>query len=76
LAADHGKALAVGIYVTCYYVGGSVGAELPGFLWSFGGWAICVALVMVVQLLTIITTLIWWSTPGGATDKEPVPGYE
>jgi len=62
-AAERSKALAVGIYVTCYYVGGSVGAELPGFLWRFGGWPICVALVILVQLLTIATTLVWWSAP-------------
>ena len=76
LAAGHSKALAVGIYVTCYYVGGSVGAELPGFLWGFGGWPICVALVIIVQLLAIATTFIWWSAPEDAPDKEPFLGVE
>jgi MFS family permease len=64
LAAKQGKALAVGLYVTCYYVGGSVGAELPGFLWRFGGWSACVALVILVQLMTIIVTSTCWSRPG------------
>ena len=61
LATRHGRALAVGLYVTCYYVGGSVGAELPGFLWRFGGWPACVALVILVQLLTIGVTYTCWS---------------
>jgi MFS family permease len=72
LAADRSKALAVGIYVTCYYVGGSVGAELPGWLWSFGGWPVCVALVIVVQLLVIATTLVWWSAPA----QGPIPALD
>jgi YNFM family putative membrane transporter len=63
LAARHGRALAVGLYVTCYYVGGSVGAELPGFLWRFGGWPACVALVILVQALTIALTFSCWSGP-------------
>jgi hypothetical protein len=53
------------MYVTCYYVGGSVGAELPGFLWRWGGWPACVALVILVQLLTIlVTSTCWVSRPG------------
>ncbi len=65
-ATDQGRALAVGMYVTCYYVGGSVGAELPSFLWRLGGWTACVALVMAVQAATI--TLAWntWRTPAKA----------
>ena len=59
-ATDHGRALAVGMYVTCYYVGGSAGAELPGFLWRFGGWTACVALVVLVQVLTIAVTWTGW----------------
>jgi predicted MFS family arabinose efflux permease len=64
LATGRGRALAVGMYVTCYYVGGSVGSELPGFLWRFGGWTACVALVITVQLLTIATTMMGWPGPG------------
>jgi hypothetical protein len=48
------------MYVTCYYLGGSAGAELPGFLWRLGGWPVCVALVILVQALTIAVTLTGW----------------
>ena len=75
LAAEHGKALAVGLYVTCYYVGGSVGAELPGLLWRFGGWPACVALVILVQLATILLTWTCWSAaswpPPGTGGRSP-----
>jgi len=61
LAAVRGKALAVGIYVTFYYMGGSAGAELPGFLWHWGGWPACVGLVILVQVLTVILALLCWA---------------
>jgi hypothetical protein len=47
-------------------VGGSVGAELPGFLWRFGGWTACVALVILVQGMTILVTSLFWSRPIGS----------
>jgi MFS transporter, YNFM family, putative membrane transport protein len=64
LAANGNKALAVGLYVTCYYLGGSTGAEVPGFLWRFGGWPACVALIVVVQAATIAITRIGWNRTG------------
>jgi MFS transporter, YNFM family, putative membrane transport protein len=63
VAASRNKALAVGIYVTFYYVGGCVGGELPGYLWAFGGWTACVALVILVQTLTIGITLFGCTNP-------------
>ena len=71
VATQEARALAVGLYVTCYYVGGSVGAELPGFLWRWGGWPACVGLVMLVQVLTIAVTGGGWSRPGRAESSPP-----
>jgi MFS transporter, YNFM family, putative membrane transport protein len=60
LVAKHNKALAVGLYVTFYYLGGSVGSSVPGHLWSMGGWPACVALFVGVQLITgVITWNLW-----------------
>ncbi|WP_316412366.1 MFS transporter [Mesoterricola silvestris] len=74
IAGTH-KALAVGLYVTCYYIGGSAGAELPGFLWRFGGWPSCVALVILVQLLTIAVTRVFWDVrTGGRLEAYPMEG--
>ncbi len=74
VAARHNKALAVGLYVTFYYLGGCLGGELPGYLWRFGGWPACVALVIFVQLLTIAITLFGCTDP--ALDGRPFPERE
>jgi len=71
LAAARDKALAVGLYVTFYYVGGSVGAEFPGFLWHLGGWPACVALVILVQCLTILVTHLGWDPARHAPGPAP-----
>ena len=48
-AARIAKPAAVGLYVCCYYLGGSAGAVVPGWLvWSWGGWAGCVGLTVLV----------------------------
>ena len=41
----------MGLYVTAFYVGGSMGAFLPGLDWNTGGWGACVAMVVVVLAL-------------------------
>jgi predicted MFS family arabinose efflux permease len=58
--ATEARAAAVGLYVMFYYLGGSLGAALPGLLWSKGGWTACVALVAAVQALTIAIALLCW----------------
>lgn len=55
-----GRASAAGLYVACYYAGGSVSGVLPGFFWRFGGWTACVVLVLAVQLVTIAVAAIGW----------------
>ena len=37
--AKEGRSSAVGLYVTCFYIGGSMGALLPGLLWECGRMA-------------------------------------
>ena len=61
IAAEHNRALAVGLYVTFYYGGGSLGSALPGYAWDLGGWPACVALFVAVQSITIAVTMRWWS---------------
>ena len=60
LVAERNIALAVGLYVTFYYIGGSVGSWLPSLLWTFGGWPACVALFVSVQLVTLFLTWNLW----------------
>jgi len=57
VAAKQNRALALGLYVSFYYAGGSLGGTAPGWLWQTFGWPGCVALVVVVQV--VIATVAW-----------------
>src|SRR3984893_15379205 len=46
--ASEGRSAAVGLYVTAFYVGGSMGAFLPGLAWKAAGWPACVAMVIAM----------------------------
>jgi MFS transporter, YNFM family, putative membrane transport protein len=53
--AKDGRSSAVGLYVTAFYVGGSMGALLPGLAWSAAGWPACVA--MALAMLAIMAAI-------------------
>jgi MFS transporter, YNFM family, putative membrane transport protein len=55
--AGDNKAGAVGVYLTCYYLGGSCGAIVPALIWERWGWPGCVALIIGFQLLTLLIAL-------------------
>jgi predicted MFS family arabinose efflux permease len=55
------RGLAVGLYSSCYYAGGSLGGALPALFWNRGGWAACVALVIAVQCGTLVLSRRFWS---------------
>jgi YNFM family putative membrane transporter len=55
------RALAVGLYSTFYYAGGSVGAVLPAALWNRGGWAGCVGLIVAVQAAGVVLAFTQWT---------------
>lgn len=60
IAAAHSRAAAVGLYVTAYYVGGTLGGALPGYFWNSGGWPACVAFIVLTQVLTgLVVTRFW-----------------
>lgn len=58
--ARQARSSAVGLYVMCYYIGGSVGAFAPSVVWLHAGWPGCVALVILVQLLIAVAALRIW----------------
>ena len=60
LAARQARSTAVGLYVTCYYIGGSLGGVLPAWIWSNLGWPGCVALVLLVQAIALTVTWLVW----------------
>jgi YNFM family putative membrane transporter len=51
------RSLAVGLYLTCYYIGGSAGGTAPSLLFVHYGWPACVALIIGVQCLA--SALAW-----------------
>ena len=68
------RALAVGMYSTFYYAGGSVGGALPSVFWRAGGWSACVLLVIVVQVLGAAIALTQWSPAHGVHGAVPEAG--
>ena len=61
-----GRASAAGLYICCYYIGGTVGGVVPAYVWSLGKWPACVALIACELAVTLVIALIGWRMP-----KEP-----
>jgi|SRR5579864_706258 len=60
IRAREGRSSAVGLYVTFYYIGGSIGGVLPGVAWRAAGWPGCVVLVVgVLFLMALIVARAW-----------------
>lgn len=58
--ARAGRSAAVGLYVTFYYIGGSVGGFLPGAIWGWAGWPGCVAMVAAMLVLMGLAVGRFW----------------
>jgi predicted MFS family arabinose efflux permease len=61
MIAKDGRSSAVGLYVTCFYVGGSVGAFLPGLTWAAAGWPGAVAMLIIMQTIMACIVGFAWS---------------
>ena len=60
ITAQQGASSAVGLYASCFYIGGSAGAVAPGFAWNAGGWPAVVATVIVVLgIMALIVATKW-----------------
>jgi MFS transporter, YNFM family, putative membrane transport protein len=55
--ATEGRSSAIGLYVSSFYIGGSVGGVAAGMLWGAAGWwavvAMCAAVVGVMGMIVI-----------------------
>ena len=59
-SAQAGRSSAVGLYVTAFYVGGSMGAFLPGLAWEQAGWPGAIAMVLaVLAAMTVVAALAY-----------------
>jgi len=62
--AGEGRSAAVGLYVTSFYLGGSVGGVLPGLTWTYAGYPGAVGMVLVILLfVTLMAGLCWPPKP-------------
>ncbi|MBQ9537605.1 MAG: MFS transporter [Desulfovibrionaceae bacterium] len=49
---DHG--LVNGLFLSCYYLGGTLGSWLPGFMYVRFGWSSCLGCMFFAQTLAVI----------------------
>jgi predicted MFS family arabinose efflux permease len=63
IASPHSRSVAVGLYVSAYYLGGTLGGVAPAWLWDRYGWTSCVALVAAVDLIALGLALTTWRRP-------------
>ena len=64
ITAKEGPSSAVGLYVTSFYIGGSVGAVMGAVAWSLAGWSAVVALVLaMLSVMAAIVALAWARAP-------------
>jgi YNFM family putative membrane transporter len=54
---------AAGLYLTCYYLGGTAAGVVPGIFWSLGKWPACVAFIVAMQAVALSIALVGWRTP-------------
>ena len=62
VVAGRSRSSAAGLYVTFYYIGGSLGAIVTGWMWAADGWRASVLLLIGVSLLALV--LAWVSGKG------------
>ena len=56
----HGRSSAVGLYVSSFYFGGSVGGFVPGLAWNVAGWPGVVALAGgVLGAIATVVVILW-----------------
>lgn len=62
-----GRVSAAGLYLSSYYIGGTVAGVVPGWLWRVGGWPACVALTEAVLAMLIVVALAGWKNKNWST---------
>jgi predicted MFS family arabinose efflux permease len=64
IAAPPGaRVTAAGLYLTCYYLGGTAAGVVPGAFWALGKWPACVAFIVAMQAAALVIALIGWRAP-------------
>jgi predicted MFS family arabinose efflux permease len=66
-----GRVSAAGMYICSYYIGGTVGGELPGVVWKLAGWPGCVALACGFLVIAGLLAIVFW--PSHSSVPDPIP---
>jgi predicted MFS family arabinose efflux permease len=67
------RSAAAGLYVACYYLGGSVGATGLAAPWHLGQWPAVVAAVVVVQCIMLAITWRYFSAEPAIESEKTIP---
>jgi predicted MFS family arabinose efflux permease len=59
-----------GLYMSCYYLGGTAAGVVPAIFWSIGKWPACVAFILCAQSIALALALIGWR---GARPAQSIP---
>jgi YNFM family putative membrane transporter len=70
-AAPGGRVSAVGLYITVYYIGGTIGGVLPSLAYASAGWPGCAALVITLLCGAFACTWFGWRGHGDPVPVEP-----
>lgn len=63
VAAPSGsRVAAAGLYMTCYYLGGTAAGVVPGAFWALGKWPACAGFIVAMQGVALAIALLGWRT--------------
>jgi predicted MFS family arabinose efflux permease len=63
------RVTAAGLYITCYYIGGTAAGVVPGIFWAMGKWPACVAFILAMQAVALTIALVGWRMPKEALER-------
>jgi MFS family permease len=70
--AERARSAAAGLYVTFYYIGGSVGTVTTAWFWLNGGWPACVGLFATVSVATLGFSMLGGRSMTGGKPTGPL----
>ncbi len=71
VVAGRSRSSAAGLYVTFYYIGGTLGATVTGWMWAADGWRASVLLLMGICVVALI--LAWLSSQTTQLTEAAIP---
>jgi predicted MFS family arabinose efflux permease len=69
-APAEARVTAAGVYLTCYYAGGTAAGVVPGAFWALGKWPACVAFIVAMQVVALAIALVGWRRPKGGGKED------